>query len=180
MRRAPATPENDLDADEEPPARTSADADHIAELERALTRIAHMLTRARRHDRTAAEAGVDVDRANVPLLRVLAEAGEPLRLGEIAARLDVEAPHITRQVQRLERSGFVTRVPDPCDRRAQRVRLTTAGADAVDAMRAVGRRVIRDCLDDWNSDDLAALARLNHRMVDDFLRHADDPPPAAR
>ncbi|MCX4097318.1 MarR family winged helix-turn-helix transcriptional regulator [Nocardia sp. alder85J] len=174
MRRSPATPENDLDADAETPARTSVDADHIAELERALTRIAHMLTRARRHDRTAAEAGVEVDRANVPLLRLLAEADEPLRLGEIAARLDVEAPHVTRQVQRLERTGFVTRVPDPCDRRAQRVRLTTAGADAVDAIRAVGRRVIQDCLSTWTFEDLAALARLNHRMVDDFLSSADD------
>src|SRR6266705_2402578 len=92
--------------------------DDLVELERALTRISHLLTRAKQHDRTVAEAGVAVDRASVPLLRLLADAEEPMRLGELAVRLAVEAPHVTRQVQRLERTGYVERVPDPCDGRA--------------------------------------------------------------
>jgi DNA-binding MarR family transcriptional regulator len=85
----------------------------------------------------------------------------------------VEAPHVTRQVQRLERTGFVTRVPDPHDRRAQRVRLTPAGRDAVDAIRAVSRGFMRAALSDWTSEDLRQLAALNHRMVDDFLSRAE-------
>ncbi|MGV9678139.1 MarR family winged helix-turn-helix transcriptional regulator [Nocardia sp. NPDC003482] len=150
------------------PPEIHADAGHVAELERAITRLAHLLTRARRHDQTVAAAGVNIDRANVPLLRMLADAGKPLRLGELACRLDVEAPHVTRQVQRLERAGMVSRVLDPDDRRAQQVRLTTAGHDAVDAISAVIRRSIRDALAQWTSEDLSLLASLNHRMLDDF------------
>ncbi|MCO6007833.1 MarR family transcriptional regulator [Actinoallomurus purpureus] len=144
--------------------------DDMAELERALTRISHMLTRAKQHDRTVEEAGVAVDRASAPLLRALADASGPLRLGELAERLAVEAPHVTRQVQRLERTGFVERVPDPDDRRAQRVRITARGADAVECIRAVGRRWMSEALTEWSDEDRHSLAALCHRMVDDFER----------
>ncbi|GAA4227073.1 MarR family winged helix-turn-helix transcriptional regulator [Actinomadura meridiana] len=143
----------------------------IAEIERALSRVAHMLTRFRQHDRTVVAAGVPVDRAAVPLLRVLAEEG-PMRPGEMAARLAVEAPHVTRQLQRLEAAGYVERVPDPDDRRCLRVTLSRAGADAVESIRASGRRWISDALADWSPDDRERLAGLVHRMVDDFEAHS--------
>lgn len=146
----------------------------IVELERALTRIAHLLTCSRQHDRTVVEAGVAIDRASAPLLRVLADAPEPVRMGALADRLAVEAPHVTRQVQRLERGGLVERVPDPDDGRAQRVRITPRGAEAVECVRAVGRRHMAEALADWSEEDRHRLAVLCHRMVDDFLRHAED------
>jgi DNA-binding MarR family transcriptional regulator len=144
--------------------------DDMAELERALSRISHMLSRAKQHDRTVEEAGVAVDRASAPFLRALADAPAPLRLGELADLLAVEAPHVTRQVQRLERDGFVERVPDPDDRRAQRVRITARGADAVECIRAVGRRWMSEALTGWSEEDRHRLAALCHRMVDDFER----------
>jgi DNA-binding MarR family transcriptional regulator len=156
-----------------PPPHDSEYPDAIVELERALSRISHLLTRAKRHDRAVTEAGVAVDRAAVPLMRVLAEADEPMRLGELASRLEVEAPHVTRQAQRLERMGYLTRVADPDDRRATRVRLTAHGRETVEAIRRVGRRWMSEALADWTPEDLRLLAALNHRMVDDFLSHAE-------
>src|SRR5258708_17924709 len=91
----------------------------VIELDRALTRISHLLTRARRHDRTVAEAGVEVDRASVPVLRLLAEVGEPIPPGEIALRLAVDGPHVTRPVHPLQRTRFLERVPRPRDPRGQ-------------------------------------------------------------
>ncbi len=145
----------------------SAPEDMI-EIERALARISHLLTRAKQHDRTVVESGVAVDRAGTPLLRALEAAG-PMRLGELADRLSVEAPHVTRQVQRLERTGYVERVPDPDDRRAQRVRLTAQGADAVACIRAAGLRRMAEALAAWSDEDRHTLAVLCHRMVDDLL-----------
>lgn len=144
----------------------------VIEIERALTRISYLLTRHKQHDRTIAEAGVAVDRAGVPLLRALADAREPLRQGDLADRLAVEAPHVTRQIQRLESSGYVERVPDARDRRAQRVQLTAKGRDAIDCIRAVGRRWMDEAMADWTPEDRHRLAGLIHRMVDDFLDHA--------
>jgi hypothetical protein len=45
------------------------DPEDMIELERALTRISHLLTRARQHDRTVLEAGVAIDRASPPTPR---------------------------------------------------------------------------------------------------------------
>ncbi|NVI91316.1 winged helix-turn-helix transcriptional regulator [Actinomadura sp. BRA 177] len=102
-----------------------------------------------------------------------ADGGGPMRPGELAAALAVEAPHVTRQVQRLERAGYVEQVPDPDDGRCRRVRLSASGADAVECIRASGRRWIAEALAGWPPGDRARLAGLVHRMVDDFAAHSD-------
>jgi DNA-binding MarR family transcriptional regulator len=145
----------------------------VTEIERALTRITYLSTRARQHERLMALAGVPLDRAAVALLRQIADS-EPQRPGELAARLGVEASHVTRTVQQLQKSGYVTRVPDPDDRRAQRIELTDAGGEAIAKVREAGVRGMQMALSDWSPEELRQLATLFHRMVDDFLAHAVD------
>lgn len=145
----------------------------VTEIERALTRITYLSTRARQHERLMALAGVPLDRAAVALLRQVADS-EPLRPGELAQRLGVEASHVTRTVQQLQKSGYVTRVPDPDDGRAQRIQLTDVGRAAVDRVREVGARGMQLALAEWSPEELRQLATLFHRMVDDFLSHASD------
>ncbi len=145
----------------------------VTEIERALTRITYLSTRARQHERLMALAGVPLDRAAVALLRQVADS-DPLRPGELAARLGVEASHVTRTVQQLHKSGYVTRVPDPQDRRAQRIQLTGTGREAIDRIRDAGARGMQLALADWAPEELRQLATLFHRMVDDFLSHAID------
>ncbi|MFF7132015.1 DNA-binding MarR family transcriptional regulator [Streptomyces sp. SAI-126] len=145
----------------------------VIEIERALTRITYLSTRARRHDRLMALAEVPLDRAAVALLRQIADT-EPMRPGELANRLGVEASHVTRTVQQLQKSGYVTRVPDPVDRRAQRIQLTGTGREAIDRIRDAGARGMQLALAEWSPEELRQLAGLFHRMVDDFLSHAVD------
>ena len=154
------------------PARAPASAD-VAELDRALTRIAYLLTRARRNDFVTSMAGVPLDRAAVVVLLQLAEAGA-MRPSELAAQLEVEAPHITRQVQRLAQAGYAERAPDPNDRRAQLIRLTPAGKAAARRIRDTGRKGMQAALAHWPPDDLHQLTTLFHRMVDDFLAYATE------
>ncbi|MFF7489219.1 MarR family winged helix-turn-helix transcriptional regulator [Streptomyces luteogriseus] len=145
----------------------------VIDIERALTRITYLSTRARQHERLMALAGVPLDRAAVALLRQIADS-EPLRPGELAARLGVEASHVTRTVQQLQKAGYVTRVPDPDDRRAQRIELTDAGGEAIARIREAGVRGMQSALSDWSPEELRHLATLFHRMVDDFLAHSVD------
>ncbi|MER7186354.1 MarR family transcriptional regulator [Streptomyces hyaluromycini] len=173
----------------EPLPAVPAATPEVVEIERALTRITYLSTRARQHERLMALAGVPLDRAAVALLRQVADS-EPLRPGELAQRLGVEASHVTRTVQQLQKSGYVTRVPDPDDRRAQRIELTDAGRAAVDRVRDAGARGMQLALGEWEPEELRQLATLFHRMVDDFLAYAveDEPgqetaetaPPASR
>ena len=107
------------------------------------------------------------------LLRQVADT-EPMRPEEPANRLGVEASHVTRTVQQLQKSGYVTRVPDPHDRRAQRIQLTETGQQAIDRIRDAGARGMQLALSDWSPEELRRLAGLFHRMVDDFLSYAVD------
>jgi DNA-binding MarR family transcriptional regulator len=160
----------------EPLPAVPAATPEVIEIERALTRITYLSTRARQHERLMALAGVPLDRAAVALLRQVADS-EPLRPGELAHRLGVEASHVTRTVQQLQRSGYVTRVPDPDDRRAQRIELTDAGREAVDRVRDAGARGMQLALGEWKPEELRQLATLFHRMVDDFLTYAVEEEP---
>ncbi|WP_286258907.1 MarR family winged helix-turn-helix transcriptional regulator [Streptomyces graminofaciens] len=155
-----------------PPAAVPASPE-VIEIERALTQITYLSTRARQHDRLMALAGVPLDRAAVALLRQVADS-EPLRPGELAARLGVEASHVTRQVQQLQRSGHVTRVLDPHDRRARRVQLTPDGQRAVERIREAGALGMRMALTDWSPEEIGQLAALFDRMVELFLSLSAD------
>ena len=145
----------------------------VIDIERALTRITYLSTRARQHDRLMGLADVPLDRAAVALLRQVADS-EPMRPGELANRLGVEASHVTRTVQQLQKSGYVTRIPDPDDRRAQRIELTKAGEEAVNSIREASRRGMQLALGGWSPEELQQLAGLFHRMVDDFLAYSLD------
>ncbi|MER5200085.1 MarR family winged helix-turn-helix transcriptional regulator [Streptomyces sp. NPDC002755] len=151
-----------------PPALPAA-----AEMERALTRVAYLGARARQHDRLVAMAGVPLDRAAVAMLRQIADH-DPLRPGELAQVLAVQASHVTRQVQRLQKAGYVTRVADPDDSRARRIRLTPRGEDAVARLGDAGARGMQLVLAHWSPDELRRLADLVHRLVDAFLAHPVD------
>ncbi|MER5940815.1 MarR family transcriptional regulator [Streptomyces sp. NPDC001928] len=160
------------------PASTSAAAPKppavptdIVEIEKCLTRIAYLAGRARQHEYLMAMAGLSLDRAAVAILRRLAET-EPMRPGVLAGLLAVEASHVTRQVQQLERAGHVVLAADPHDRRARRIELTEAGRAAADRIRDASRVGMRMALADWSDEDLRQLAALFHRMVDDFVTHA--------
>src|SRR5438132_10389986 len=156
-------------------AALAADAAEIgadaAEILRAITRIGYLITRARRHDLVRTVAAVPLDRAAVMVLQQLAEAG-PVRSGELAARLQVEAPHVTRQVQRLQQVGYVNRAPDPDDRRAQLIQLTPSGRAASDRVREAGTSGMQAALAHWPPQEMHQFATLLHRMVDDFLAYA--------
>ncbi len=86
------------------------------------------------------------------VLLQLAEAGA-MRPGELAARLEVEAPHITRQVQRLAQAGYAERAPDPDDRRAQLIALTPADRAAARRIRETGRNGMQAALAHWSPQD---------------------------
>ncbi|MCF3961940.1 MarR family winged helix-turn-helix transcriptional regulator [Streptomyces fuscigenes] len=110
-----------------PPSR----AESITALQSVLSALAYSLTRTAVHARMVAAAGMPIDRAGLALLRVLAEEPEPLRVGELARRLDVRHPHVTRQVSQLAEQGLVERVESGDDRRVQLVAPTRRGLDTL-------------------------------------------------
>lgn len=65
--------------------------------------------------------------AKLGALRHLAEANEPLPLGQLAERIACVKSNVTQLVDRLESDLLVRRVPDPSDRRSVRAEITDDG-----------------------------------------------------
>jgi DNA-binding MarR family transcriptional regulator len=73
-------------------------------------------------------------------LRLLARAGEPLRIGDLAARLEVVPRTATTMVDSLESAGLVRRQADPSDRRSVQVGLTADGLALIERMTRARRQ----------------------------------------
>ena len=78
-------------------------------------------------ERALGEAGLSSPKFTV--LTQLVTAGEPLTLGEIAARLACVRSNVTQLVDRLETEGLVRRVASPDDRRSILAELTPLGRE---------------------------------------------------
>ena len=108
------------------------------QLMRTLVRAAHAV-----EDRW--EAGLSQVELSGPkfiALTVLIEAGEPLSLGELAAKLTCVRSNITQLVDRLEADRLVRRVDDPTDRRGKRAEVTPLGVQR----QAAGERQVQKSL----------------------------------
>src|SRR3954471_7097499 len=110
-------------------------------LESSVTRLGHVLLR---------EAGHGLSRTAASSLHRLATAG-PQRITELADWESVAQPTMTTLVGRLEAQGLVRRGPDPGDRRAVLVAVTTRGEETVQLRRrarAVALELRLERLDD--------------------------------
>lgn len=80
----------------------------------------------------------------VTLDRFKSDFPQGMRLSDLGELLLVRAPSVTTVVDRLERSGLVTRATQPGDLRAKLVRLTASGQQLVARVASVhGRQVDR-------------------------------------
>jgi DNA-binding MarR family transcriptional regulator len=105
----------------------------------------------------------DLDAAGYVLLATLTEVG-PLRANDLAEHFGVDKSSISRQVQRLERLGFLDRREDDTDRRAQLLAVTPKGKRRLAVASKARRLRFRARLDSWNSADVRDLARLLRRL----------------
>ena len=101
--------------------------------------------------------GVGLSMAKQSALTQLAQAGAPLTLSELAARLSCVRSNITQLVDRLEADGLVRRVDDPADRRSVRAELTSLGVEKQALGATEIERIQEVIASRISSDDLASL-----------------------
>jgi DNA-binding MarR family transcriptional regulator len=81
----------------------------------------------------------------------------PIRLTTLAAKEGVSQPSMTQLVQRLERLGVVTRLPDPDDGRAALIGITEHGRKLLDDRKRLRRERLTELLTTLTSEEEAAL-----------------------
>lgn len=124
--------------------------------------------------------GIVMDRPSLTVLVTLRMAGTSLRVGEIAARMQVVGPHVTRLLHELERRGLVRRTTDPHDQRARLVELTPEGGEVAGRYLGAVLGWFTDAIDAWSDEDRDTFGRLLARFVDDLsarLADVDDRTP---
>ncbi len=87
----------------------------------------------------------------------------------VAEALEIEPITLSRHIDKLEKLGFVVRLPDPNDRRARRLHLTPAVQPLLDEMRLIGKSVLAAALEGVDAEEtermIASLSRMRANMA---------------
>jgi DNA-binding MarR family transcriptional regulator len=113
--------------------------------------------------------GIGLYRGQPPVLDILYDE-EGLTHTELATRLQVVPATVTKMLQRMEKSGFLVRQPDPEDQRVSRVYLTDAGREIRAEMRARLDRLAEETLAGLTVEDRALLRKLLLQVHENLVR----------
>ncbi len=103
--------------------------------------------------------------AKLGALRHLAEANEPLALGQLAERIACVKSNVTQLVDRLEVDQLVRRVPDPSDRRSVRAEITEEGRSRYEAGMEAMHSAEKELVGELQLSDRAQLQDLLGRLA---------------
>jgi DNA-binding MarR family transcriptional regulator len=156
-----------------PPAAGGDNDEAIVAIERALHTLARRLRQGRLHEHFARQAGVNLDQAGLAMLYVLWEPETSLRITDLAARLGIDTPGVTRKAQQLERKGLVSRCRGATDARASLVRLTPAGQQALTRFLDVRYQWFAAVLASWPAAERREFARLVACFTDGMHEQLD-------
>ena len=157
-----------------PGGDASADDATIAAIEAALYSLARRLRQAQLKDYISRQAGDDIDQAGMAVLYTLRGEETDLRVTDLAARLGIDAPAVTRKAQQLERLGLVSRARDADDARASRLRLTPEGCQVLRRFLLARHQWLAALLADWPGAECREFARLLSRFTDDIDQHLSE------
>ena len=87
-----------------------------------------------------------------------------LRMGDLAARIDVTPRTVTDLVDGLERDGLLVRKPDSEDRRATRLELTPRAARDFEKMRSIREGFIGEIFSPLDARELEQLIALMEKL----------------
>jgi DNA-binding MarR family transcriptional regulator len=105
----------------------------------------------------------DITPSQSRALRVLMRHGV-MRLSDLSEHLRIAARSTTEVVDSLEAKGLVERGPDPNDRRATLVTLTSGGTKVGESIRAARGTEAERVFDRLSSTERTALARILRKL----------------
>jgi DNA-binding MarR family transcriptional regulator len=143
------------------------EVDALGALTKSMQAFGRMVSQGRIIEAVLKRSRIMLSRADVLVLHTLLEAGNGIRLGDLADRLQVDAPTVTRRVQQLEGRRLVRRANDPVDKRAQLVQLTANGVRTVERAMTAYHRWLESVLAQWSHTEREELARLLERFTND-------------
>ncbi len=84
---------------------------------------------------------------------------------DIARRLRIEGPTLTRMLDSLEKDSYVKRLPDPNDRRTNQLKLTEEGEAALEKVFSITDIYRERLLDGFSEEEIATVNRFLEVML---------------
>ena len=103
--------------------------------------------------------------ARMEALAAIMNSPWPSAQVDIAKRLRIEGPTMTRMLDTLEADGLVERVPDPSDRRSKQLRLTPAGEAVLEQIFAIADEQRDRLLEGVEHETMEELNRFLVRLI---------------
>ena len=138
-------------------------------LEIAMRRLFQTMKRPQTWVRVTTRSGVSIDRPSAVILKSLLTDQAHCRIQDLAGRLGIEAPSITRKTQELERAGYLKRVPDKDDRRAIDLHITPRGKTVANRLWKAQREIIEEALASWQPSERKQFVKLFQRFSNDLV-----------
>jgi len=110
------------------------------------------------------------------LMMIYSDPRQTINPSTASEALRQSRPHMTRMSDELAARGWVERVVDESDRRAVEIRLTTAGAAAMQEILPLMWREYEQLVSAFSADETAALSGMLRRWLIDL----EDPPQQAQ
>jgi DNA-binding MarR family transcriptional regulator len=119
-----------------------------------------------------ARTSLPVSRTEAGVMRALST--QPRRITDLASQEGISQPGITLLVNRLQERGWVTREPDPSDRRVVLVKLTELGHEVFGALRAEYRALFHEEMGTLSEQEVQTLARAIE-ILDGMIARLEQP-----
>lgn len=150
------------------PSHRRPDAPALAALDDALISLRRPLLKPGHRQALFARVGAAVEAATLRALHVVEAAQGAPAVADVADALSIDPSTASRLVQQGVSAGYLTKVPDPQDKRRCGLVLTEEGRAVLSRARAVRQDWLRDVLGHWSEDEVLLLAQLLHRLRDDI------------
>ncbi|MEV5241509.1 MarR family transcriptional regulator [Streptomyces cinnamoneus] len=109
----------------------------------------------------------DCSPATAMLLNLLKQHGD-MRMSRLGELLGIDASVTSRHVAHAADRGWITRRPDPLDKRSRQLSLTPSGEALLQEVSVRYTDALATCLRDWSDDDVGHLIGLMTRLRESF------------
>jgi len=148
----------------------------IAVLDAAMRTLVQVMKRPQTWTALLSRADLTIDRPGATILRIIVAQPGTVRLHDLAERLGVEAPSITRKTQQLEEAGLLYRERDERDGRAFSLRITEKGRVVARKIDTAQRQILESALQDWLGPDRQQFITLFQRFSEDLSQQYNETP----
>ena len=147
------------------PRAKTAIPEWVLQLDEAVTRVSRAARSPRLHLLMGEQARVELGE-HLHLTLAMLGAGQPLRVSDLAAQLDVERSTVSRRVTELVRLGLVTRSVNQHDRRAAVLELSRPGERALARIQDAWHQTLLEITANWPAKQRAETTAHLRRLAD--------------